>query len=571
MNIKIRVGHGALVTLTDRNYKAAGGEASIYVNGGMVYKLYHDPKTKVLPPAKLMELSKIGNPQVVVPKNLVFDANTGDPLGYTTDWVDDASPLVKFFTRTFKDDKGVSFQMVADLVKRLQLIVADIHKASCLVVDLNELNVLVKINAALEPWMIDTDSYATPSFKATAIMDSVRDRRVSKVTNGKVHYQPDELSDWFSFGILAFWLYTNIHPFRGRHSNYPPREMARQMDDGVSVFHKGVRVPPTVNDFNLIPHRHLDWFKDVFLHNRRSAPPLPDVSAPIAVPAQIVIIKGTDKISVTEFAAYADAVTGVFYIQGITYAVTKTQVYANKKSLGTHVYRKMLLVSANDGTVISAVSSGSKVLFMDYARGASLGTMNGPDFFERNNCIYTLGSGKLIENSFSTMGTRLIHRCQEVENVSAYTAKIYEGCVIQDLLDHKYLVLPYKKGASTAKYIHELDGYRVVEAKSEKTVTVILAEKSGKYDRFILVFSKDYLGYECRHVKDVPYDTINFTVMDNGLCLLLANPTELELFSTATQFETLSDPPFDSTMRLFSTPNGVFFVNGNSVHQIRKK
>ncbi len=574
MNIKVRVAHGALVTLTDKHYKTAGGEASIYVNGSTVFKLYHDPKKKTLPPAKLMELSKIQNAHVVVPKNLLFDAATGDPVGYTTDWVDNAHPLLRFFTRSFKDDNNIDFKMVAALVKTLQIIVADIHAASCLVVDLNELNVLVKIGTCLDPWMIDTDSYATPSFKATAIMDSVRDRRVSKYTGTNLHYNPDILSDWFSFAVLSFWLYTNIHPYRGNHPDYKPRDKAKQMDDGISVFHKGVRVPPTVNDFNLIPRRHLAWFKDIFLSNKRSEPPLPDVSAPIAVPTQVVIIQGTDKIMVLEWHNFGDAVMGAFYMQGITYTVTKTKIFANKKEITAHTYpKKLLLVTSNQDTLIMAWVFGQKVFFAEALKRTEVGSVGceGGNFFVRNNCVYTVANGKLIESSFASMGSRTIHRCQEIENVHSFAATLYDGCVIQNLLGKQYLTVPYKKGSSWSKYLPQLDGFRIVEAKSDKTVTVVIAEHGGVFSRFTFVFDKNYDKFEVRETKDIAYDGINFAVTDSGLCLLLANPTELELFTSAKQVETLSDPPFDSTMRLFSTPNGVFFVNGTSVHQIKRK
>ena len=258
MNQKIKIGNGGVITITDKNYKAAGGEASIYVNNGMVYKLYHDPAHKQLPQKKMQELSLIGNPQVVVPKELIFDPKDGKPLGYTTTYVDDVEPLLKLFTRTFKDDSNVSFQMINHLVKEMQSVVSDVHSAHCLIVDLNELNILAGIKpTTIVPWFIDTDSYSTPSFKATAIMDSVRDRRVTVYDKaGTMHYNPDIESDWFSWSILAFCLYTNIHPFRGSHANYKPRDKGKQMDDGVSVFHPGVRVPPCVNDFKVIPSRH---------------------------------------------------------------------------------------------------------------------------------------------------------------------------------------------------------------------------------------------------------------------------------------------------------------------------
>lgn len=572
MNQKVLVGTGKkLVTLTDKHYKAAGGEASIYVNGGVAYKIFHDP-SKLLPPLKVAELNKIGNPQVVLPKDMLFDATSGQAVGYASTYVEDAVPLARLFTRTFKDENSIDQGQIGDLVKRNQEIVSDVHSARCLIVDLNELNVLVKLNNQLEPWFIDTNSYATPSFHATAIMDSVRDRRVSKMNGGQLHYSPDIMSDWFSWGVLSFWLYTNIHPYRGSHPNYKPRDKAKQMDDGISVFHKGVKLPPSVNNFNVIPKRHLDWFQAVFLKNERSIPPLPDSSAPIAVPTQVVMINSTSKISVRETAAYTSPIIGVFFIMGVTYVVTKTHICFGKREIPMPGKgKKVAITAANDGTPIAAVLQGTKVYFMELNHNVEVGTITANGMFARNDVIYTVANGRLVENSFTVMAGKIIHRTNEVENISNFTATVYDGCILQDLLGKKYLTLPYAKGRSFSKYLPQLDGFRVIDAKSERNVTVILAERNGVYHRFIVVFDSKFLGFEVREVKDVAFDTINFTVLTNGTCLLLSAPTELEMFTTAKQCETLSDPPFDSTMRLFSTPDGAFFVNGNTVHHIKKK
>jgi len=574
MNQKVRIGtNGAIVTLTDKHYKASGGEAAIYVHNGKAYKLYHEPDKKMLPLQKMKELATISNSQVVIPKEVVYDVSKGIPLGYTTDFIDNSEPLIKFFTRTFKDDNNISFQMVNDLVKQIQMVVADVHAAKCLVVDLNELNILAKFDASsIEPWFIDTDSYSTPSFKATAIMDSVRDRRVSKYdSKGTLHYNPDEMSDWFSWAIVTFWLYTNIHPFRGGHPNYRPKDKQKQMDDGISVFHPGIRLPPSVNDFRLIPKRHLDWYKQIFLKNDRSVPPLPDSSVPLLVPHQIVTITGTDKIGVSEVIAYSDSIVSVHQFMGIYYVATKKHIYAGKKEIGTINSKKTLICNANDGTPIIATQITNKISFGDLTSSIPAGTINSNDMFARNGAIYTITNSKMVENSFTAFGNKIIHRIAELENVSTISAKMYDGCIVQDLLGKKYLTIPYKLGSAFSKHIPQLDGYRIVDAKSDKTVTIVLAEKGGTYDRFIIVFDKKFSDFQVREVKDVAYDTINFAVMDNGLCILLASPTEIELFATATQYETLTNPPFDATMKLFTTPDGIFFINGNSIHQIKRK
>ena len=574
MNKKIKIGsRGGTLTLTDKYYKAAGGEASIYVNGGKVFKLYHDPQ-KTLPAKKIQELSAITNPQVIIPQDLIFDASSGDPLGYTANYVDNVEPLLKLFTRTFKQDNNLDPKMIAELVKQLQLITTDIHGARCLVVDFNELNVLVNLTPhLLTPYFIDVDSYATPSYKATAIMDSVRDRRVTSYVNGKMTYNADVLSDWFSWGVVTFWLYSNIHPFRGGHPNYKPKDKVKQMDDGISIFHAGVRVPPTVNNFNVIPKRHLEWYEDTFLKGNRTVPPLPDSIAPLAVPAQIVTVKGNNKIDVIQMAAYSDNIAHVLQIMGINYVTTHKHVYANDKELARDCEKskKVLVFPASDGTPITARLLGMRVTFNELHRQREVGSISTTDMFERNGAIYTVSNGKLVENSFTAFGDKMVHRANEVENVSVYAATVYEGCVIQDLLGKKMLTLPYKKGSCFTKYLPQLDGYRVVDAKSERNVTVVIAEKNGQYDRFVICFKKDYSDFDVRKVEDIAYDTINFTVMDNGLCLLLSAPDELEMFGNNQNIQVLPDPPFDATMKLFSTPDGVFFINGNTIHQIKRK
>lgn len=573
MNQKVKIGSGGIITLTDKNYKASGGEGSIYCASGKAYKLYHDPVHTQFPLKKLQELSVITNPQVIIPQELIYHPNTGQSLGYTTRFIDNVEPLLKYFTRSFKTDNNIDFKMINELVKQMQLTVADVHAAQCLIVDLNELNVLVEIKGnQIIPWFIDTDSYSTPSFKATAIMNSVMDRKASTTDkNGKLHYNPTIESDWFSFAVLAFWLYSNIHPYRGGHPNYKPRDKVKQMDDGISIFHPGVRVPPSVNDFKVIPPRHLDWFKRVFVNGERDIPPIADSSIPLLVPTQIITIQGTDKISVDEVVAYGDDILSVCPIMGIYYVATKTHIYANKKEIGTHKAKHINLCSASDGTIILAQrDTTSKVIFRDLTKSDPVGTAISKDIFVRNNAFYTVTQGKLIENSFRGFGNKIIHNMNEIENVSNISSVMYNGCIIQDLLGKFYLTLPYKLGSCFSKYISQLDGYRIIDAKSDKNIIMIIGEKKGIYDKFIIIYDKTYTKYDIRKIDDVTVNTLNFAVASNGLCLSLEDD-KLELFVNPNQVQVIDNPPFTSDMPLFNTSDGFFFINDNSFHSIKNK
>jgi hypothetical protein len=269
-------------------------------------------------------------------------------------------------------------------------------------------------------------------------------------------------------------------------------------------------------------------------------------------------------------ASYDTDILDIHQFLGINYVATKKAIYAGLKEIGKNEGKKTLLCNATDGSLIVAKQRGNLIEFTSPTSGV-IGTIGSHDMFSRNGAIYTIANSKLVENTFTAFGNKVIHIVKEIENVSNQTATMYNGCVIQDLLGKKYLTLPYKQGASFSKHLPHLDKYRIVGAKADKNVIVVLGEHKGRFDRIIVSFDKKYTDYKVRIVDDVTYDNINMTVMDNGLCLLLASPTELELFVDVNKCEVIQNPPFDSTMKLFSTADGIFFVNGNSYHQIKKK
>lgn len=576
MNKKLVIGSGpnkSVITLTDKDYFASGGEAEIYVRGAQAFKMYHDPARKMIPEKKMLELLQIKDPHIMLPQDVIYDAKNGNPLGYTTKFVDNVDPILRLFNRAYKIANNIDPQQVADLVKKLQLTLISVHKAKCLAVDFNELNVLIGLGNEIIPWFIDTDSYATPSFESTAIMDSIRDRKATVYDKqGQMHYRPSVLSDWFSWAIISFWCYINIHPFRGRHPKYVPSQKQKQMDDGISVFNKDVRMPPTVEDFGVIPKRHLEWFKQVFEKGERGIPPLADASVPLLTPAQIITITGTDKLTVEQVGSCGSPIVWVRQIMGVNYIVAKDAIYVdNNKVRPNDPGKKVRVCLADGGEMVAATRLGGIVEFSQLQTGTRIETIKSSDLFERNNAIYTVTNGALVENTFSILGNKLVHRSKNVENVSSLATKVYSGCLIQDLLGKKYLTLPYALGKCFSKYLPTMDKARIVDAKSDKTVTVILGEIGGKYNRYVIVFDRNYENFTFRMDEDVAPDPINFAVLDNGLCILLSAADEIQLFANATQYETLKDPPFDASMPLFSTPRGFFFINGNTIHQIKRK
>jgi len=560
MKTTLRIGQAA-VTLSDANYLAAGGEAAVYKNGAEAIKLYHDPK-RAMSLGKIKELALINAHNVIRPLEPAYDAS-GNCVGYSMKYLAGTEPLCKFFTKSFKVERSVTPAQLDALLKAMQLTLSEVHRAKCLVVDLNELNILVDANSLSAPFFIDTDSYQTPSFKATAIMASVRDHNVP-------HGTFTELTDWYSWGVLAFQIYINIHPYQGKHPNYRPNEWEKRMEKGVSVFDKAVRLPPVCNPFSVIPKRHLDWFEAVFARNERSVPPLADSIAPLAVPKAIVTIRAHEKLSVTELRSIGAEIIDVFVLRGITHCVTKSFVKVGSAKMQIDVTgARKVVVGASSARAIVGLWNGNSITFKTLD-GTMVGTGSGSAIFARNEVIYAQVGGRLMQYSFIEMGTRTIIQMKEVENISALATKVFDGALIQDLLGRAYVTVPYAVSRCATKPCPALNGWRVIEAAGVRNWVVVLAEQKGRYDRFILKFADDWqsLAVHMRD-EDVAYEAVNFTTTSSGTCLLLTEDT-LRVWNVAWsgRVRVFDNPPVEAGMKLFSIDNSVAFIHDDVICQL---
>ena len=554
------------VTLTGKDYKFAGGEAAIYYKGGVAYRIYHDT-SKMIPVAKIKELIAVTAKNVVKPLDIIYDASTNDAVGFTMPFLDDVEPLVRFFTATFKQAQGITPAMSVQLVKALQTVVGEVHADKCLIVDLNEMNVLVGMNDKTSPYVIDVGSWKTPSFPATAIMESIRD---PKVKNNAF----TEMSDWFSFAILATQVYIGIHPYKGGHPDYKPTQWRKRMDDGVSIFDPKASLPSVCLPFSVIPKRHLDWLQSVFKNNERSVPPLPEGAAPIAVPPQMVTVKSSGSFQINEWHSHGSDVIAFYSFFGNDYVVTKRGVEEVKgtKPFYTELYgsSRILLCPSEDPSVPVVVSLvGTSLRFTD-KNGNVVENRTATGTFVRNSVAYSVLSGNLYEHKFVKLNGKIVSRTKSVQTISELSSKVFDGVVVQDLLGTIWLTVPFKSGFCITKKIPEMSGYRVIDAKAEANVCVVVGERNGVYTRFIVLFNEDFSEFSIRVDADINYNSINFTVTPAGVVVLMTDDDEIQIFRDLKSAKVISNPPFNAGMKLFSH-NGTNFINGNSLVRVSLK
>lgn len=554
MKMNLNVEGIGKVTITDQDYLAQGGEASVYVKDRLAFKIYLDPN-KMIPVDKIKELELIQADNVLKPKHILYDGNT--PVGYAMDFKKNTHAICKLFTKAFKQRNNISNEDVTSIVEKLQETIEAIHAAKCLVVDLNELNILV--NSKFEiPYFIDVDSYQTPSYRATAIMDSIRDHFVK---NNK--WTRD--SDWFSFAVIAFQLWIGIHPYKGSHPDYKPNEWPKRMDDGVSIFDKKSSIPSVCNDFSVIPKSHLAWFKEIFLSNKRCSPPkIGDMSVSILMPQTFNVITASQAFTISLVEECSETIMDVFNFMGINYMISSKRIHKGKSAIPVDVvgFSKVLMCeSSSINPVVCKLKDN--IMYIEDDKGVVLGDIAANDMMYRNGCIYTVHGGKLMENSFTQFGEKIVHSTRLAANIFDLSTQVFDGVVFQDLVGKMHITLPYEKGKCVILHINELDGYRILNARSEKNICGIMAEKGGIYYNFVITFNAAFNSYNVRTSKDVPYSEINLTVLPNGVTVMAGNTT-VEVFKDQ-NVKVIDNPPFNSTTKLYNYSGGIFYVDGKKI------
>ena len=199
-----------------------------------------------------------------------------------------------------------------------------------------------------------------------------------------------------------------------------------------------------------------------------------------------------------------------------------------------------------------------------------IGQIKTQDIMYKNGKIYTMWSGYVYRNSFRVINGKTIHQTDMISQASEHASTMYEGFVHQDLLGKNYFTIPLDNKCLNY-YIQEIDGFRIIDAKLERNVSVVIGEKKGKYYRFIIVFDYDKNTYTVRRTDDISYDAINFTVLSKGVCILLIENGQVEIFRDNAQIKVVDNAPFDSSMKLKSFNDKVYFVHENKLFKITMK
>jgi hypothetical protein len=563
------VGRGPLV-LRESNYVTSGGEGAIYVAGNTVIKIYADKRKMVRDgmAEKIRALSAIKHPSIVAPAGIVTDDKSSDPIGFHMPLVS-GEPLPRAFTADFRARTGFADAAAAGVAHVMWDATRCAHDHGAVMVDANEFNWLLD-DRHFFPRVIDVDSWAIARWPATVIMPSIRDWRAKSF---------DAMTDWFSWGIVAFQVFTGIHPYKGRLDGYKPGDLERRMRDGASVFAPGVRLPQSARDPSRIPGPLLDWFRDEFQDGGRSAPPDPlDVSKKAPTAAKVmrtVVGDASGLVHEKVFAAIRPVVRvwpcGAALLDNGEVVDMAGRDGPRIGGLGPGGE----VVRADGGWLLAHCSAGKASLWWS-ARG-EFAPINldlaARALFRSGDRLFVVTESELVEVAArGTSSGPPVAMIGQRWGVRPNATRWFDGVAVQDVLGAAFLVLPTKAGIIQARAT-ELDGLTpIAGVGSDRFACIVASDRTGAYRR--VEFAFDASGSPAKAPWIGPNDgpDLNMVAMPSGAVATVVEDGEIVIFVPANgNVRKVQDAGIATNVRLSRWGTKVVYLCDGAVWWVRTK
>jgi len=565
MNIfEVNVGK---VSLTKKDFVRNGGQADVYAKKNKAYKIYSD-KNYIIPLSKIQELSAISNNDVIKPINILLDKND-NPIGYSMRFIDKNVVLCQLFTKIFKTQNGITTQNLCNLITDIKNKIQDVHKNKILIVDLNEMNILVQQTDYERSFLIDVDSYQTPSFPATALMENIRDRH-SKDFN--------ENTDWFSFAILSCYLLVGIHPYKGKHPDFVGNSatiLDKRMKSDVSIFNKDTTIPVACSPIQDIPKSYREWYINVFENGKRCAPPDITTTTIVATPQYITIDADTDLV-ITELFKYNNEILKYQELNGYRFCVNKTGGFINDKREDNLKLLSEVAITPKFNRSIIATLENDKLKLYDAYFGKEIETdIYGQSMLSYDGRLYLKNNDSLYELEFMELPTKTLAAITLVGNILENATQIFDGVLFQNLLESTFCSIFPQKHQHIQLQLKELNGYTILNAKFENNILMVVGRKTNaqnfQTDRFIIYIQNEKYVY--RKIENIQDTDINFVVLDNGICVNYVEEEKIELFHKTNvngAIKRIRDNAIKD-VRLYKNGIKVLFVQDKRVYLVETK
>ena len=570
-------GRGTL-TIRPNDYVSQGGEGIVYRANQTVIKVYHDPEKMRRDgmPDKLRMLSKIKHPYIVGPEGVVLDFK-GSPIGFWMPYAE-GEPLSRIFTTSFRTRAGFGDEDAKQLVERMRETVSVAHGHGALLIDGNELNwraLLSQGKTGPEPRVIDVDSWEIGRWPATVIMPSIRDWSKDTFT---------EMTDWFSWGIVTFQVFTGIHPYKGTLPGFDRGDLVGRMRLNASVFDPAVVLNQAVRSFTCIPGRLLDWYRQTFADGYRSTPPSVLATGGPAMPQAArtarVVTGPTGSLQYDLLLRPSQPAVRTWPC-GVVLLRDGTLVdLAKKNMIGHMLSRDGEVVKVDGGWMAADVENGRYAFACIDERTRAAITLRCDlsirRIFRYENRLFAITETGMIELQFMRVGRPLLTLGRQTAILQPKATQWFDGVGIMDaaatIANHRFLITPFGEKACAITRIPELDFGRPVAAKAgHRFVTVVSIDKAGQYQKTEITFSKDYATHTVWQGTTDSAD-LNIALLPKGVCATIVRDGELDIFvPTSGTLSKVSDSHIATTMELANWGDTVIYLERGEAWSLKMK
>jgi len=570
-NTKVELVGRGILTLRPADHVMTGGEGSVYRVADTVIKLYTDENKMEREgmTEKIRLLSVLKNERIIAPQGLVLIG--AKPAGFYMPAAEgEALPL--FFTNDYRREKKLADKDASVLAERMRETAMYAHSKGAVMGDANEMNWFAIPNApgGPEPRVIDVDSWAIGKWPVRAIMPSIRDWKTGGFT---------QVSDWFSWGVVTFQVYTGIHPYKGMLDGYTMKDMEKRMKTNVSVFAPGVKFNNAVRDFSCIPGTLLDWYHAEFQDGERSVPPSPfDTAKPAGTAAHIlraVTTTGSGMLVYEKvFEEIGNHTVKIFPCGVALLSDGKLVDLGTKRAIGTSRTLDCELVKVEGGFL--KAETGPKGISYSFIAASGKETelsvnFSGKRVIRSADRLFLSSERGLTELSFVALGKPILCAGQTWD-VMASSMKWFDGFGVEDTMGATHLVLPFGEKACTHLRVPELDGLRPVNGKAgNRFVSVVVLDKSGTYRKFELTIDREYRTYSLwQGISDGP--ELNLAVLPKGVCATIVQDGELNIFVPSSgAHNKVQDKHISTDMSLTNLGDRVVYIQSGAVWSLRMK
>ncbi len=561
------------VILRPSDHIATGGEGSVYRMGDLAVKLFTDEKKMVHDnmEGKIKLLAPIGNEMVIAPERIVR-LPSGVPVGYAMPLVR-GEPLPRLFTNDYRAHARWTDADVGAMVERMREVVIRAHDHKAIMVDANEFAWLMarEPKRGPVPKIVDVDSWAIGSWKPQVIMPSIRDWQTKGFTEG---------SDWFSWGIVTFQLYTGIHPYKGTLDGFTRSDLEGRMKARASVFRKEVRLNGAVRDFSLIPKPLADWYRTTFEEKIRTAPPSP-LTIVSAIPTHTatthtVVVNAKDALEHKRLYDSSHGKAVKVYPCGVLLTDTGKLIDVTSKRILRHdVPLDAEVVSAPQGWLVAVLDQERIALVhIDDRSGAATPltvALRGEKIWRAHDRLFVIHDDQLTELTCVHLG-KPIASVGNSWSVMPAALHCLNGVAVQDTLGAAYVLFPSGKESVTQIRVRELDRKRVVTGTAaHRAATFIAADRTGTYTRYDLVFDAALRTYQCStSPADAP--ELNATMLERGVVAEIPDDGSLLIrVPTTGAVKEVKTASIRATMRLTCIHDLVVYLYHGELWSLRSK